>query len=58
MNIWDFAVACGAQTAVFLAPKFLQEYIYRRILHKPMESDQKTTGTNGKRFIGEIDTNF
>lgn len=45
-SIWDFAVACGAQTAVFLAPKFLQEYIYRRILHKPMESDQKTTGTN------------
>ena len=36
-NLWDFIVACSAQTAVFLAPNFLQEYIYRRILHKPAE---------------------
>lgn len=49
-SIWDFAVACGAQTAVFLAPNFLQEYIYQRILHKPMESDQKNNRHQWKKI--------
>lgn len=41
---WDFFVACGAQTIVFLSPAFLQKYIYRNILHKPVE-DGGTTHT-------------
>lgn len=27
---WDFLVACGAQTVVFLSPAFLQKLIYRK----------------------------
>ena len=33
---WDFLVACAAQTIVFLAPPFLQDLIYKKILHKPV----------------------
>ena len=36
-NLWDVLVACGAQTAVFLAPAFLQGLIYKKVLHKPVE---------------------
>lgn len=37
-SLWDFLVACGAQTFVFLSPAFLQRLIYRKILHKPVEN--------------------
>lgn len=37
-SLWDFIVACGGQTLVFLSPAFLQRLIYRRILHKPVEN--------------------
>lgn len=34
---WDFFVACCAQTIVFFSPAFLQRFIYRHFLHKPVE---------------------
>lgn len=40
---WDFLVACGAQTFVFLSPTFLQGLIYRRILHKPVGDYSETS---------------
>lgn len=33
---WDFLVACGAQTAVFLSPPGLQGLVYKKLLHKPV----------------------
>lgn len=39
---WDFLVACGAQTVVFLSPAFLQKLIYRKILHKPVGDSVET----------------
>lgn len=36
-GIWDFLIACGAQTAVFLAPGFVQDYMYKKVLHKSVE---------------------
>lgn len=41
-NLWDFLIACGAQTVVSLSPAFLQELIYRKILHKPVDESSKT----------------
>lgn len=35
-NLMDVFVACAAQTAVFLAPSFLQGFIYKNVLHKPV----------------------
>lgn len=52
VNLWDVIVACGAQTAVFLAPPFLQRFIYRKILHKPVENkeDKGKENTKGKEI--------
>ncbi len=33
---WDFFIACGAETIVFLSPAILQGLIYKKILHKPV----------------------
>lgn len=40
-GIWDFLIACGAQTAVYLAPGFIQDYIYRKMLHKPIDNKNR-----------------
>lgn len=37
-SLWDFIVACGAQTLVFLSPAFIKRLIYRRLLHRPVEN--------------------
>ncbi len=38
---WDFLIACAAETVVCLCPPSIQNYIYRTILHKSIETDQK-----------------
>lgn len=40
---WDFLVACGAQTLVFLSPASLQGMIYKKFLRKPVENSRIAT---------------
>lgn len=40
---WDFLVACGAQTLVFLSPASLQGMIYKKFLRKTVENSRITT---------------
>lgn len=46
---WDFLVACGAQTLVFLSPAYLQGVIYKKFLRKPVENSRITSTYPAKK---------
>ncbi len=35
-SLWDFLIACGAETVVYICPPGIQNFIYRTILHKSL----------------------